>query len=212
MDVSEENTYFEWKITNYLLKKWKNAKYKQVFHSPLFNAIGQEWSMMIYPNGNDREGTADLFIMCRPIKEKELNVYHYIGIDALNHCEINVDGNATLHKDRNFIHCTSPFIFDDLQNQSEITICVKIWQKGSIDRNKGQFVLKDKMMKLQHQSAATIHNLQNEHREAIRTVLKENGKKIESYNMKSKRQSNHWMHTYSRCKLPINAFKRRTQN
>eukprot|EP01083_Nonionella_stella_P162447 533328_1 len=28
MDVSEHNTYFEWKITNYWLKKWKNAKYE----------------------------------------------------------------------------------------------------------------------------------------------------------------------------------------
>eukprot|EP01083_Nonionella_stella_P047439 126948_1 len=86
-------------------KKWKNAKYQQGCVSPLFNAIGQEWGMQIYPNGFRREGTTDLIIGCRSIEsdeEIELNVCHYIGIDALNHCQINFDGN-TVNKDQHYI-------------------------------------------------------------------------------------------------------------
>eukprot|EP01083_Nonionella_stella_P054260 143299_1 len=159
MDVSEDNTYFEWKITNYWLKKWKNAKYEQVFLSPVFNAMGQEWRMAIWPNGETIEGTADLYIVCDSVEsddEIELNVCHYIGIDAVNHCQIHFDGNIVNKDDDNF-DCTSPFQLDDIK--SDITICIKIWEKG--DRNEQYFVLKDQMMKLQHQSAETIRNLQN---------------------------------------------------
>eukprot|EP01083_Nonionella_stella_P043288 116794_1 len=117
--------------------------------------------MQIYPNGTKIKGTADLVIACLSVKsddEIELNFCHYIGIDALNHCQITFDGN-TLNKDKLGILCTSPFQLDDLQNEPEISICVKIWEKG--DRNEQHFVLKDQMMKLQHQSAETIRNLQN---------------------------------------------------
>eukprot|EP01083_Nonionella_stella_P175302 610099_1 len=37
MDVSDGNTYFEWKVNNHLLQQWKNAKYKKPFYSPSFN-------------------------------------------------------------------------------------------------------------------------------------------------------------------------------
>eukprot|EP01083_Nonionella_stella_P058653 153604_1 len=40
MALSEANTYFEWKVNNYWMQKWKNAKYKTRFISPQFNAIG----------------------------------------------------------------------------------------------------------------------------------------------------------------------------
>eukprot|EP01083_Nonionella_stella_P071889 193396_1 len=33
MDLSDANTYFEWKVNNYLIQKWKNAKYKEGFAS-----------------------------------------------------------------------------------------------------------------------------------------------------------------------------------
>eukprot|EP01083_Nonionella_stella_P272722 924940_1 len=87
-------------------------------------------------------GTTDLIIGCRSIEsdeEIELNVCHYIGIDALNHCQINFDGN-TVNKDQHYIQCTSSFQLDDIQNESEITICIKIWEKGSIDRNEGRLI------------------------------------------------------------------------
>eukprot|EP01083_Nonionella_stella_P114496 338614_1 len=179
MDVSEDNTYFEWKITNYWLKKWQNAKHEQKFYSPSFNAIGQEWQMTIYPNGETIEGTADLYVVCDSVEsddEIELNVCHYIGIDAVNHCQIHFHGNIVNKDDDNF-DCTSPFQLDDIQTESEITICVKIWEKGSIDRNERQLIANiysDKMKKLQRQSAETIHNLQTEHLEAMRTTQEEN--------------------------------------
>eukprot|EP01083_Nonionella_stella_P175304 610103_1 len=40
MDVSDGNTYFEWKVSNELIQQWKSAQYKKVFHSPRFNAVG----------------------------------------------------------------------------------------------------------------------------------------------------------------------------
>eukprot|EP01083_Nonionella_stella_P023152 64004_1 len=50
MDVSDGNTYFEWKVSNYLMQQWKNAKYKKVFWSPKFNAMGVGLYLGIYPN------------------------------------------------------------------------------------------------------------------------------------------------------------------
>eukprot|EP01083_Nonionella_stella_P176827 619764_1 len=51
MDVSECNTYFEWKVNHHLLQKWKNAKHKYEFLSPKFNCMGAEWYLRMYPNG-----------------------------------------------------------------------------------------------------------------------------------------------------------------
>eukprot|EP01083_Nonionella_stella_P152873 490486_1 len=58
MDVSDENTYFEWKVSNYLIQQWKSAKYKKVFFSPRFNAMGFELYFGICPNGWSKEGSA----------------------------------------------------------------------------------------------------------------------------------------------------------
>eukprot|EP01083_Nonionella_stella_P178650 631724_1 len=33
MDVSDGNTYFEWKANNHFMQQWKNAKHKRVFSS-----------------------------------------------------------------------------------------------------------------------------------------------------------------------------------
>eukprot|EP01083_Nonionella_stella_P150353 478871_1 len=94
MDVSDANTYFEWKVNNYWMQKWKNAKYKKSFFSPRFNSIGGKWKIGIYPNGWTKEGTADLDISCKSIEsdEKEINVCHYGEIKALNYCQISFDG------------------------------------------------------------------------------------------------------------------------
>eukprot|EP01083_Nonionella_stella_P078765 215741_1 len=52
------------------------------------------------------------------------------------------------------IVCNSPFKHDDIQNKAQITICIKIWEKGSIE---------DRMMKMMRsKSSETIHNLEQE--------------------------------------------------
>eukprot|EP01083_Nonionella_stella_P203843 743493_1 len=95
MDVSDANTYFEWKVNNYWMQKWKDAKYKKTFWSPSFNAVGAKWRLNICPNGWATEGTASLIIKCNSIEsedEKEINVCHYVEIKALNYCQICFDG------------------------------------------------------------------------------------------------------------------------
>eukprot|EP01083_Nonionella_stella_P191256 708055_1 len=160
MDVNEANTYFEWKINNYLLQKWKNAKRKQQFCSPAFNAVGAEWFMRIYPNGWYTKGTADLDIRCLCIEsaKKEIHFCHYIAIEALNHCQINFDGNTV--KRGEHITSKSPFKFNDIQ--FEITIGVRIWEKGSTE---------DRMMiKLPQESWETVDNLQQVNAECLKTI------------------------------------------
>eukprot|EP01083_Nonionella_stella_P153314 492446_1 len=128
MDVSDANTYFEWKVNNYLMQKWKNAKYGKRFISPAFNAIGGEWRIGIYPNGWTKEGTADLYIWCQSIAsdETEINICHYIEIKALNHCQICFDGKRV--KKGEYVPCNSPFKWNDIKNESQITIGIKIWR------------------------------------------------------------------------------------
>eukprot|EP01083_Nonionella_stella_P249896 863607_1 len=96
MDLSDENIYFEWKVSNYWMQKWKNAKYKTRFLSPTFKSIGGQWFIGICPNGWTTEGTAYLYIWCKSIEseEKEINFCHYVEIKALNHCQICFDGKT----------------------------------------------------------------------------------------------------------------------
>eukprot|EP01083_Nonionella_stella_P044471 119725_1 len=69
MDVSDANTYFEWKVNHHWMQKWKNTQYKYWFCSPMFNAIGAEWQLRIYPNGYNwmSNGDAELYIYCTDI-------------------------------------------------------------------------------------------------------------------------------------------------
>eukprot|EP01083_Nonionella_stella_P249900 863611_1 len=109
MDVSDANTYFEWKVNNYCMQRWKTAKYKNAFFSPKFNAIGGEWYLRIYPNGWDTEGAAGLDIFCHSVESdaKEINVCHYVEIKALNYCQICFDGKR-VNKGED-VPCNSPF-------------------------------------------------------------------------------------------------------
>eukprot|EP01083_Nonionella_stella_P069368 184923_1 len=90
MDVGDGNPYFEWKVNNHLMRRWKHSKYRQQFSSPVFNAIGEKWVLAIAPNGRKAEGTAEFVIGCvsNEPDDKELNVCHYIGIDALKYHQI----------------------------------------------------------------------------------------------------------------------------
>eukprot|EP01083_Nonionella_stella_P152876 490489_1 len=87
MDVSDENTYFEWKVSNHLIQQWKNAKYKKPFYSPSFN----ELYLAICPNGHITEGSAYLCLMSHD--EKETHFGYYIGIESFNHYDINFKEN-----------------------------------------------------------------------------------------------------------------------
>eukprot|EP01083_Nonionella_stella_P190155 704392_1 len=142
MDVSDDNTYFEWKVNQHWMQRWENAQYKHDFYSPMFNAIGAEWQLRIYPNGWTTRGDAALYIYCVSIEtdEKEMATIiafsHYIDIESMNYCQIHFDGNTI--QEGGLIACTSPFKWNDIQNQSEMTICVKIWKTGSIEENAGQ--------------------------------------------------------------------------
>eukprot|EP01083_Nonionella_stella_P065319 171034_1 len=132
MDVSDANTYFEWKVNNYLMEKWKNAIYHDAFFSPTFNAIGGERHIRIYPNaaanGWSTQGEAELDIVCQSIEseEKEINICDYIEIKPLNHYQIHFDGNSV--KKGESVTCNSPFKWNDIKNESEITICIGIWR------------------------------------------------------------------------------------
>eukprot|EP01083_Nonionella_stella_P099672 280237_1 len=140
MDVSEGNTYLEWKVNNHLMQRWKDPKCK-LFASPQFNAIGETWRIVINPKGAKAKGTADFWVVCKPFEsdEKEINVCHYIGIHALNYHQINFDGNNVTKKE-NEVDFDSPFKWNDIQNELEITICVKLWEKGSINNDQVQLI------------------------------------------------------------------------
>eukprot|EP01083_Nonionella_stella_P199108 730381_1 len=135
-----ENHYFEWKLSNHLMQKSKDARHRAVFASPLFNAIGGEWYLIIYPNGRKTKGIASLDIVCLSIEsdEKEMDVSYYVDISALGYCQINIDGNAV--KEGDMIACDSPFEFSDIRNQSEIAIGVKLWRVESMDRYEARLI------------------------------------------------------------------------
>eukprot|EP01083_Nonionella_stella_P110818 324586_1 len=157
MDVRDQNSYFEWKVNNHFMQRWKNAKHKQVFISPRFNVIGAEWDIQIYPNGHDQRGTAHLQVNCRSGKAIP-NVCHYIGIETLDHYQIKFDGN-TVKKGAPIV-LDSPFKYHDIRNQSELTICIKLWEKGSFDKNEARLVsniYSEKVMKLRQENSQSVN-------------------------------------------------------
>eukprot|EP01083_Nonionella_stella_P249443 862533_1 len=131
MDVSTSDALFEWKITKHFLQKWKNAKKGECFYSPIFNAIGHEWELWIYPNGKDAEGTAHLKIICNDLKKGDcVSVCYYtdtIGLDS-DVCQIGLEKTIKKTEDENvtWIVCGPPFNFNDIQNQSEINIAIRL--------------------------------------------------------------------------------------
>eukprot|EP01083_Nonionella_stella_P058656 153620_1 len=134
MDVADGNEFFEWTISNYMLQKWRNAKQKDKFYSPSFKAIGAEWHFRVIPNGWSTEGIAELDIQCKSIEsdEKEMSVCHYADIVSLDYCDIHLKGTTTKASD--WFEFKSPFKFDEIQNQSEMTFCLKSWKQDCIDK------------------------------------------------------------------------------
>eukprot|EP01083_Nonionella_stella_P024699 68095_1 len=135
MDVRTSDTLFEWKITKHFLQKWKNAKTREYFWSPRLNAIGYEWYLVIYPNGMDTEGTAHLKIICNDLKKGDcVSVCYYtdtIGLDS-DVCQIGFEKTIKKTEDENIytIVCDPPFKLNDIQNQSEINISIKLWTES----------------------------------------------------------------------------------
>eukprot|EP01083_Nonionella_stella_P156999 509054_1 len=111
---------------------WSNIRY---LCYTKFNCMGAEWYLRMYPNGWTTQGKAELDILCKSIASGhgDLNVCHFIGIETLNHCQIHMDGNVA-RKDEE-IECSSPFNWNDIQNETEITIVIRIWKTGCIDKN-----------------------------------------------------------------------------
>eukprot|EP01083_Nonionella_stella_P152878 490491_1 len=124
MDVSDENTYFEWKVSNHLIQQWKSAKYKKAFFSPRFNVVGAKLYLGVYPNGWNKEGSAHLYLVSK--EENEIHFGYYIGIEPFNHYQINFKKNKI--KKGAEVAFNSPFKMNDIQNISEITIGIKIWE------------------------------------------------------------------------------------
>eukprot|EP01083_Nonionella_stella_P232844 820949_1 len=113
----------------------------------------------IYPNGFYSEGTAYLYM--RSTDTKEIVFGYYIGIEALNHYEINFKENKI---DASFAF-NSPFKTNDIQNISEITFGIKIWEAGSIENNEARLmssIYSEKMMNLHGEYSEKMDNFQNE--------------------------------------------------
>eukprot|EP01083_Nonionella_stella_P162377 533057_1 len=151
MNVSEDNAYFEWKVNHHWMQRWKNAEYKYTFGSPMFNAIGVKWRLLIAPNGYSTNGRASLYIYCKSIEsnEKEITFSHFIDIESTNYCQTNFNGNKI--KQGEFVSFDSPFKWNDIQNQPETTIRIKIWKTGSVEEKEAQLlfnIYSNKMKKL----------------------------------------------------------------
>eukprot|EP01083_Nonionella_stella_P075021 203698_1 len=124
------------------LQKWK--EYAQAF-------LVQS-SMQLERNGNCEYIQMDtvpkgvqryLYIYCTDIKSDETTIYcsHFIQIESMNYCQTHFDGNPIIEDySVTFVTCTSPFKWNDLQNESEMTICVKIWKTGAIEKNEARLV------------------------------------------------------------------------
>eukprot|EP01083_Nonionella_stella_P006498 18876_1 len=69
MDVSEGNTYFEWKISKHmhLMERYNinpiNPN-QESFMSPIFNAFGEQWFMTMAPN-------IGFAVLCKPFESDE---------------------------------------------------------------------------------------------------------------------------------------------
>eukprot|EP01083_Nonionella_stella_P188256 693468_1 len=96
MDVSDDKTYFEWKINHHWMQRWKHVQFKHGFWSPAFNAIGAVWKLRIFPNGWGTKGETQLHIACQSIEsdEKEIMFSHFIQIESMIHCQTHFDGKT----------------------------------------------------------------------------------------------------------------------
>eukprot|EP01083_Nonionella_stella_P214923 773995_1 len=164
MDLTDDNTYFEWKVSNNLMQEWENAKYKKQFVSPSFHVIGTGYFYIrIYPNGKNEEGTVYLELVYPSIelnKKEEINVCHYIEIEAFDHYQIRFNGTSV--QKGGCIKLNSPFAWNDIRNKSAMTIGIKIWEKGAFPRNTARVmsnICSERIIKIQNQSSETIANL-----------------------------------------------------
>eukprot|EP01083_Nonionella_stella_P179460 637252_1 len=59
------NGFIQWKVTGNLLEQFKNAKHKQVFHSPQFETIdGTVWRICFDPHGWQSSDDCSIYLQC----------------------------------------------------------------------------------------------------------------------------------------------------
>eukprot|EP01083_Nonionella_stella_P304378 1057405_1 len=140
MNVTRDNPNFEWKINKHLMQKWQHAQHKEVFTSPSFNTMGGEWCLRVYPNGTTTKGTAELEIVCKSTDtdEKEMDVCEYVDMIDLDYSHLHLDGETM--KAGDLFSFRSPFELNNIQEESELTISIKLWKKEWTDRYEARFI------------------------------------------------------------------------
>eukprot|EP01083_Nonionella_stella_P144480 451209_1 len=90
-------------------------------------------------------------------------VCHYIGLHLSQH-QMNFDGNVVTKKKDDF-ELDPPFNFppkDKKPGNLEMTVCVKLWEKGSINNDQMQLISNIHAEKMRKANAETMDALQKE--------------------------------------------------
>eukprot|EP01084_Bolivina_argentea_P305043 526926_1 len=136
MDFNHENDEIVWQIDGQLLDRMKHAKYKTRFGSPYFCAINVECHFIMYPNGRNQRGIAEWEIYCLLSERSDDDVYHqfcyYVEIAETNFCQKCMNGYAIKQEERLHVPLKSPYLFDELQTLSKLTVYIKIWKPNPV--------------------------------------------------------------------------------
>eukprot|EP01083_Nonionella_stella_P144479 451208_1 len=91
--------------------------------------------------------------------KKKINVCRYIGLHLSQH-QMNFDGNVVTKKKDDF-ELDPPFNFEQkLGKCMEMTVCVKLWEKGSINNDQMQLISNIHAEKMRKANAETMDALQ----------------------------------------------------
>eukprot|EP01084_Bolivina_argentea_P305044 526927_1 len=87
----------------------------------------------MYPNGYNKTGISELDIYCSSSEGSE-DVYHqfsyYVEIVETNFCQKCINGYAI--KQDEYLTFKSPYLFDELQTLSKLTVYIKIWKPNPV--------------------------------------------------------------------------------
>eukprot|EP01084_Bolivina_argentea_P066172 120628_1 len=126
MNFKYENDEIVWEIDGDLLDRMKHAEFKNRFNSPRFNAINTEWYFKMYPNGRETKGLARLDIC----SSKETMFCYYIEMTETNFCQKSMNGNSI--KKGEYLTLKSPYLFEQIQTLSKLTVYIRIWKPSGI--------------------------------------------------------------------------------
>eukprot|EP01084_Bolivina_argentea_P058125 106139_1 len=132
MDFKSENDEIVWEIDGELLERMKHAEFKNEFASPHFRAINGKWYFAMCPNGWKAKGKAVLGISCASSKENEdeYSFCYYIEIAETNFAQKNLNGDII--KKGTYLELESPYLFENIQTLSTLTVYVKIWKPNTL--------------------------------------------------------------------------------